>query len=98
MLTLFASMAAMTMMAGDFKVSGNISGLADGTKLVLVPMVNATAQVTKAEDGIPRYTYSDVKITDSPLTDKLNSLLSVRNSLNELYTAFNSKYTNLFKA
>lgn len=149
MLTLFASMAAMTMMAGDFKVSGSISGLADGTKLVLVPMsyakeapvasttvqggrftlegsvpapmcvslkvdesygmiqmmvdnetatVNATANMTKAEDGNPRYTYSDIKITSSPLTDKLNTLLSVRDSLNELYTAFNSKYTNLFKA
>lgn len=149
MLTLFASMAAMTMMAGDFKVSGSISGLADGTKLVLVPLsyakeapvatttvqggkftlagsvpapmcvslkvdesygmiqmmvdnetatVNATANMTKAEDGAPLYTYSDIKITASPLTDKLNSLLSVRDSLDVLYTAYHTKYAKLFQA
>ncbi len=32
MTTMFASMAAMSVLAGDFKVSGSIEGLPDDTK------------------------------------------------------------------
>ena len=38
MMTIFASMAAMSVLAGNFKVSGSIAGLPDGTKLILSPM------------------------------------------------------------
>lgn len=38
MMTMFASMAAMSVLAGNFKVSGSIAGLPDGTKLILSPM------------------------------------------------------------
>ena len=129
MTTMFASMAAMSVLAGDFKVSGSIEGLPDDTKLVLSPMsysketpvatgtiqggkfslsgsvpapmcvnlmvdgsygyiqmmvdgetstVQATATVGKAYDGNPLYTYTKVKISGSPLTDKLKSLTSVQ--------------------
>ena len=37
MMTIFASMAAMSVLAGNFKVSGSIAGLPDGTKLILSP-------------------------------------------------------------
>lgn len=149
MTTMFASMAAMSVLAGDFKVSGSIEGLPDDTKLVLSPMsysketpvatgtiqggkfslsgsvpapmcvnlmvdgsygyiqmmvdgetstVQATATVGKAYDGNPLYTYTKVKISGSPLTDKLKSLTSVRDSMNMLHDAFEKKYAALFKA
>lgn len=149
MTTMFASMAAMSVLAGDFKISGSIAGLPDGTQLILSPMsyakekpiatttiqdgkftltgsvpapmcvdlmvnesygyiqmmvdgetstVQATATVGKAYDGNPLYTYTKVKISGSPLTDKLKSLTSVRDSMNMLHDAFEKKYAALFKA
>lgn len=149
MTTMFASMAAMSVLAGDFKVSGSIEGLPDDTKLVLSPMsysketpvatgtiqggkfslsgsvpapmcvnlmvdgsygyiqmmvdgetstVQATATVGKAYDGNPLYTYTKVKISGSPLTDKLKSLTSVRDSMNMLHDAFEKKYADYQKA
>lgn len=148
MMTMFASMAAMSVLAGDFKVSGSIAGLPDGTQLILSPMsyakekpiatttvqdgkftmtgsvpapmcvnlmvnesygyiqmmvdnenatVNATVTSDKAQDGTPYYHYSQVKVTGSPLTDKLQSLKSVRDSMNVLHNAFEEKYASYFK-
>lgn len=148
MMTMFASMAAMSVLAGDFKVSGSITGLPDGTQLILSPMsyakekpvatatvqngkftmagtvpapmcvnlmvdgsygyiqmmvddetatVNATVTSDKAQDGTPYYHYSQVKVTGSPLTDKLQSLKSVRDSMNVLHNTFEEKYASYFK-
>ena len=149
MMTMFASMATMSVLAGDFKVSGSIAGLPDGTQLILSPMsyakekpiatatiqggkftltgsvpapmcvdlmvdgsygyvqmmvddetatVNATVTSDKAQDGTPYYHYSQVKVTGSPLTDKLRSMKAVRDSLDEMRSTFEKKYANLFKA
>lgn len=148
MTTMVVSMAAMAAMAGDFKVIGSISGLPDGTKLVLSPLsyakeapvasgtvqggkfslngsvaepmcvnlmvdgsygyiqlmvdgeiatVNATATETKAHDGTPYYHYNEISITGSPLTDKLKSLTSVRDSMDVLHQAFEEKNAAFFK-
>lgn len=148
MTTMVVSMAAMAAMAGDFKLSGSITGLPDGTLLVLSPMsysnespvatatiqggkfsmsgtvpapmcvnlmvdgsyghiqlmvdgenatVNATADETKSPDGTPYYHYHEVSIKGSPLTDKLKSLTSVRDSMNLVHDAFEQKYASFFK-
>lgn len=148
MTTMVVSMAAMAAMAGDFKLSGSIAGLPDGTQLVLSPMsyskeapvatatvqggkfsmsgtvpapmcvnlmvdgsygyiqlmvdgetatVNATATESKADDGTPYYHYNEVSVKGSPLTDKLKSLTSVRDSMDVLYQAFEQKNAAFFK-
>lgn len=148
MTTMVVSMAAMAAMAGDFKLSGSIAGLPDGTQLVLSPLsyakeapvatatvqggkfsmsgtvpapmcvnlmvdgsygyiqlmvdgetatIQATASETKAHDGATRYNYTDVQISGSPLTDKLKSLLSVRDSMNALHQVFEEKNAVFFK-
>lgn len=54
MMTMFASMAAMSVLAGDFKVSGSIAGLPDGTQLVLTPLSFAKEKpiaTTTVQDG-----------------------------------------------
>lgn len=148
MTTMVVSMAAMAAMAGDFKLSGSIAGLPDGTQLVLSPLsyskeapvatatvqggkfsmsgtvpapmcvnlmvdgsygyiqlmvdgetatIQATANETKAHDGGTRYQYTDVQISGSPLTDKLKSLTSVRDSMDVLHRAFEQKNAAFFK-
>ena len=149
MMTMAVSLTALPALAGDFKVSGTIAGLPDGSKLVLSPMsyakespvatgtiqggkfslsgsvpapmcvdlmvegsygyiqmmvddetatVQATATLSKAYDNNPLYKYSNVKISGSPLTDKLKSLTSVRDSMNMVHDAFEKKYADYQKA
>lgn len=142
------TMAAMAAIAGDFKVSGSIAGLPDGTQVALAPMsyvvekplvtgtvqggefmlsgtvaepmcvnlmvpgsygyiqlmvddeemsVEAVATVTKADDGTPRYAFSDIKVAGSPLTDKLWSFTSVRDAFNAIRSSFEERYAGFFK-
>lgn len=137
--------AAITVSAGNYKVTGTIKGLKDGTALELVPVthdnekplaeatlqkgkfvmqgtvdeplcvmlkvkdaygciqlmvdnenatVTAEAKVSDRTDAVV-YSYSNVKVKGSPLTDKLYSLTAVRDSLNDVRSAFEKRYEAL---
>lgn len=145
MMVMVASMAAITAMAGNYKVNATIQGWADGTKVVLLPLshepmkaiaeatvkdgkvsfegevaepmcvhmkvdgaygsiqlmldgetvdVKATAKQSKAHDGNARYDYENVKVSGSPLTDKLYQLKSVRDSMDVIYNANNKRFAD----
>ncbi len=142
-----AAMVALSATAGNYKVSGSIKGIADGTTMVLVPVthddekpiaeatvqngkfsfsgtvsdpicvslrikdtyggvqlmldnedahVEATAQKDNRSD-IVYYSYTDKKVTGSPLTDKLYKFTAVRDSLNGVRNAFGERYRELNK-
>ena len=143
MMVMAAGLAAVTAMAGNYKVNASIQGLPDGTKMVLLPLshepvkaiaeaevkagkvsfagtvaepmcvhlmvdgaygsiqlmlddetvdVKANAKESKAHDGNALYDYSDLKISGSPLTDKLYRLKSVRDSMDIIYEANNKRF------
>ena len=145
MMVMVASMAAITAMAGNYKVNATIQGWADGTKVVLLPLshepmkaiaeatvkdgkvsfagevaepmcvhmivdgaygsiqlmldgetvdVKATAKQSKAHDGNALYDYENVKVSGSPLTDKLYQLKSVRDSMDVIYNANNKRFAD----
>lgn len=76
MMTMFASMAAMSVLAGDFKISGSIAGLPDGTQLILSPMSYAK------EKPIATTTIQDGKFT---LTGSVPAPMCVDLMVNESY-------------
>lgn len=142
-----AALMAATVQAGVYKVTGSITGLADGTALELRPMshdddkaiaettvkggkfafegtvkepmcvwlkvkdaygvislmldnesMNVTASAkSEATGNGPVYDYKDVKVTGSKLTDKLYSLISVRDSFNVVRENFSKRYEALNK-
>jgi len=145
MMVMAASLAAVTAMAGNYKVNASIEGLPDGTKMVLMPLshepvkaiaeaevkagkvsfagtvaepmcvhlmvdgaygsiqlmlddetvdVKASAKESKAHDGNALYAYNDLKISGSPLTDKLYQLKSVRDSMDVIYEANNKRFAD----
>lgn len=67
--------------------------------------VNADVQTNKAQDGNVYYAYKNVKVSGSPLNDKLYQLKSVRDSMdiifnanNRRFAAFNDKLSEAYKA
>lgn len=145
MMVMAAGLAAITAVAGNYKVNATIKGLPDGTKVVLKPLshepvksiaesvvkggkvsfagsvdepmcvhmmvdgsygtlqlmlddetveVTANASSTPSHDGTPYYEYKDIKVSGSPLTDKLYQLKSVRDSLDVIYSANNKRFAD----
>lgn len=146
MMVMAASFAAITAMAGNYKVNASIAGIPDGTKMVLLPLshepekpiaeaeikagkvsffgsvsepmcvlmmvkdsygtiqlmldnetveVSAHATNNRADDTTPNYIYKDVKVIGSPLTDKLYSLKSIRDSMDVIYQANDKRFAEI---
>lgn len=132
--------------AQGYTLKGTLSGLADGTKVVLVPMshdsedpiaeatvsggkfeisgkvefpravflqvkdtygvadlmlentditLSATVAKEKAHDGKDRYIFSDVKVSGSPLTDRLQGYLSQRDALDKDYADYHNRFADI---
>lgn len=147
LLGMAAVLTALSATAGNYKVSGSIKGIADGTQLVLIPVThdnekpiaeatvqngkfafagtvqepmcvslrikdtyggvqimvdNEDAKVTATAKKSSRtdadvYSYSEVKVTGSPLTDRLHKITSVRDSLDGVRQDFENRYSSLNK-
>lgn len=136
-LSLFITLCvALGVNAQGYTLRVNVSGLADGTQVVLIPMshddedpiaeaaisggqcemkghvdfpravflrvknsyggaefmlenrditLSASATKRQSHDGVDTYTFAGLKVTGSPLTDRLLGYLSKRETLNKLY-------------
>lgn len=146
-LALLSATTTTNTLADNYHVTARIAGLADGTRLELIPVshdkeqplsqatitdgtatfsgvvdepicasihvsgsygtlqlmlgnetttITATAKEGKTWDGSASlYSFSDVKTSGSPLTNKLYSYTSVRDTLNQVRTLFEDRYKDL---
>ncbi|MGM9698213.1 MAG: redoxin domain-containing protein [Prevotella sp.] len=134
--------------AQGYTLKGTLSGLADGTKVVLIPMshdsedpiaettisggkfemsgnvefprcvflqvkgtygmadlmlentnitFSANTSKEQAFDGTDRYNFTDVKVSGSPLTDKLYGYLARRNALDKDYADYHARFADFSK-
>ena len=134
--------------AQGYTLKGTLSGLADGTKVVLVPMshdsedpiaeatvsggkfeisgkvefpravflmvkdtygaydlmlentditLSANVSKSKAHDGKDRYTFAEVKVSGSPLTDKYLGYLAKRDALEKDYNDYHTRFADFFR-
>lgn len=134
--------------AQGYSLKASVEGIADGTKVVLVPMshdqedpiaeatvsdgkfsisgkvdfpravflmvknaygtaefmlenaditLSASASKGKSHDGSAYYTFTNLKVTGSPLTDRLLSYLNKREDLNKIYDDYHRRYADIMK-
>ena len=148
-LSLFTLLAiALGANAQGYSLKATVEGIADGTKVVLVPMshdqedpiaeatvsdgkffisgkvdfpravflmvknaygtaefmlenaditLSASASKGKSHDGSVYYTFTNLKVTGSPLTDRLLSYLNKREDLNKIYDDYHRRYADIMK-